>query len=319
MAIHRRDSFEKRWQTTIHHERWLVSYSDFITLLFAFFVVMYSVSQVNETKYQELTQTLQNSFNQSATQAKSEAPVEGEQLQVADLNAVQQSLVEQFKNIEGVTATAIEVDLNKEYVEISLDAELLFATAEAALSRKAKSVLGEIAKTLAENGNQVIVAGHTDDQPIASRQYASNWALSSARAVAVVDALAFAGVHPERMSAVGYGEYQPIADNRTEDGRKKNRRVVVQVASHSAPVPETTTVSRANESDANGAFEQNTTTNDGVNATLPTATREARNNSSRPASTETKSIQPVTLEDGSLLFTNDPDLPRLNPVSSPSP
>lgn len=311
MPLTRRHQQDKKWETKINHERWLVSYADFITLLFAFFVVMYSVSQVNETKYQELSKTLQASFakkpNTTSTRTEGE-PLNG----VAMLANVEQQLQAALKNpaLNSLDTAAIFVTGNKDSVEIALDANALFASGKAELSKDASQILSEIAQSLSTNSNEVIVSGHTDNIPIGTNQFANNWALSSARAVAVVNALAYGGVHPERLSAVGHGQYQPIADNSTEEGRMRNRRVVISVKSKAVSEPPSLLSQSGNLLDGVEQVPVSTSTSQNI---------EANNAENITSENRTPEIKPVRLQDGSLLFTSDPNLPRVNPVITPSP
>jgi chemotaxis protein MotB len=236
-----------RYETKTGHERWLVSYSDFITLLFAFFVMMYSISQVNEQKYQVLSATLAGAFD-------GKIAVDAEQLQQLEAAAAQE-----LGSAEGVSPLAsaptteelasqlqeslvhmanpkeISIRATEEWVEIEVNANLLFASAQADPSDEAKAIFRKMALVLASVPNSVEVSGHTDNIPIETVQFASNWELSSARASSVVRLLAQGGIDPQRLSAVGYGEFKPIADNQLEEGRTKNRRVVIKVARHVDP------------------------------------------------------------------------------------
>lgn len=202
-------------ETKINHERWLVSYADFITLLFAFFVVMYSVSQVNETKYRTLSETLGNAFSSSAKKTNKNRSPDTTEAEVAPLKQIEQQLEQA---LSGVLATGeVTLNGNQNWVEIVIDANSFFSSGQATPSDEARTVLNKVADIISPFDNAVAVGGHTDDTPINNAQFKNNWELSSARAVTVVNLLAFAGVSPERMSAVGYGEYRPIADNQTPD------------------------------------------------------------------------------------------------------
>lgn len=252
----------KREEEPENHERWLVSYADFITLLFAFFVVMYSVSSVNEGKYKVLSQTLEGVFQ--ATQ-RSLQPVQVGQ-QGATRPQSEDVVVQPFENpdktpvgggpdVDGTggegtaqlkqiadrfykeLASLIQEDLvtvneNDDWVELSLSNSLLFSSGDAVPVDQAFPLLDRIAAILKKHPNAVLVEGFTDNVPIRSPVYPSNWELSSARSAAVVRLLSFGGVKAERMAAVGYGEFQPIARNDTADGRQRNRRVVLLISKH---------------------------------------------------------------------------------------
>lgn len=356
---------------TNNHDRWIVSYADFITLLFAFFVVMYSISSVNEGKYKSLSQSLGTAFSNNYPQAQVNnlAPAKPEPvlisppavplaisfesqkktgepaaayaedrfltdpvnepflLENAEVNPAENTgqtdtagvLTKALKAIKlepsvgtpaeagqetGATETTLEappikpaaetgesalmdllavafesdspanvppeiderrelsdeilkerrhlnqvsdqleralgsfiednlvaVKRNDFWIELDMNSELLFLSGEAALSKKAQPVLKEIAQVVNTLPNAINVEGHTDNIPISNIQFPSNWELSSARATSVVQELINGGVDPTRLSAVGYGEFHPIGDNITEEGRFKNRRVTLVLMS----------------------------------------------------------------------------------------
>ncbi len=117
------------------------------------------------------------------------------------------------------------------WVELEMNSELLFLSGEAELSRKAIPVLRKVAEVVREIPNVINIEGHTDDIPIDTVEFPSNWDLSSARATAVVREFVQNRIPPKRLSAIGYGEFHPVADNSTEEGRFKNRRVVLVLMS----------------------------------------------------------------------------------------
>lgn len=233
-------------------ERWLVSYADLITLLFAFFVVMYSISSVNEGKYEALSETLEGVFgasrqvlqpipvddqgSQQATTGERLAPEvvapaepAATRIRQADiLDRIAQALTVEFGPMMG--AGLVTVNRADEWVELSLRDSLLFGSGEAEPHYDALPVVEAIAAILRQHDNAVLVEGFTDNQPIRTRQYASNWELSAARAAAIVRLLAVEGLDPRNLAAVGYGEFQPVARNDTAEGRKRNRRVILLIA-----------------------------------------------------------------------------------------
>jgi chemotaxis protein MotB len=244
----------KRPEEPESHERWLVSYADFITLLFAFFVVMYSVSSVNEGKYKVLSETLEGVFN--ATQ-KSVLPVQVGQETAAppkadeftiqpfdstDQNPVGVSEVESKKQLRDIAEQfffkletlisdgLVSINENDDWIEVSLRNSLLFSSGDAVPVDQAFPLLDNISGILKSFPNAILVEGFTDNVPIRSQVYPSNWELSSARAAAIVRLLVFGGVHPRRLGAVGYGEFQPLARNDTPEGRQRNRRVVLLIS-----------------------------------------------------------------------------------------
>jgi chemotaxis protein MotB len=228
-----------------NHERWLVSYADFITLLFAFFVVMYSMSSVNEGKYKILSDSLTGVFNQPDRAIKpipvgDERPRttepdralvdEDEPLgQAADsLRSIAESMRQAFAGL--IDSKQLKVSGNELWVEIELSSSLLFPSGDALPNNAAFDLIEKIAKILAPYENPVHVEGFTDNLPIKTAQYPTNWELSAARAASIVRMLAMDGVNPGRLASVGYGEFQPVADNATADGRARNRRVVLVVS-----------------------------------------------------------------------------------------
>lgn len=265
----------RRQDIHINHERWLVSYADFITLLFAFFVVMYSISQVNDSKYRVLSDTFIEAFNQptdTQTNAqpseqvspaadvivpidlgkpaqpdqppvepasdpavgKGETPLDavapGEEVpKTADeLTQISDLVTEKFSQL--IQDQLIQVSSNELWLQIELKDSILFSSGSAETSEQARKIFDEIASILKNYSNPVQVEGFTDNIPINSAKYPTNWELSTARASAIVKYLAANGVAPERLSAVGYGEYQPVASNDSEAGRAQNRRVAIMVA-----------------------------------------------------------------------------------------
>lgn len=231
-----------------NHDRWLVSYADFITLLFAFFVVMYAVSQVNETKYKVVGDALQTAFNQKTdapspdkpkpipkplpTQAEKPAPIvqkpTREQIEqrmrtiATDLTKVLQPLVDggQVRVTESPRGVAVEIN-----------ASLLFAPGQAQLNTESVKTLIALASVMTRVDNAIQVEGHTDNLPISSFLFPSNWELSAARAGSVVRLFQDNGIDPKRLAALGFGEFRPLAGNDTPTGRARNRRVNVMILS----------------------------------------------------------------------------------------
>lgn len=236
----------RRHEEHENHERWLVSYADFITLLFAFFVVMYSISSINEGKYKILSETLTGVFNQPDRSIKpipvgderprttepdrSMVDEESSQQQIAasTLQSIADSIRDAFGGL--LQSDQLKVRGNELWIEIELSSGLLFPSGDALPNDEAFEIIEKIAKILAPYGNPIHVEGFTDNQPIKTPQYPTNWELSSARAASIVRMLAMDGVDPSRLAAVGYGEFQPVADNATAEGRARNRRVVLVVS-----------------------------------------------------------------------------------------
>lgn len=238
--------------------RWLISYADFITLLFAFFVVMYSISQVNESKYKILSESLVQAFDtpnrsmdpiQIGEVNRSDQPVTGDDIEQPELNSENQesgninsqnfASTEEFKELEKglreslgdlIEQDLAEIKSDANWININLRSGLLFPSGSDQLNQNADPLMQEVAKHLNSNLQMILVHGHTDNIPIETERFPSNWELSSARGVAVVRKLQNLGVVPARMSVEGHGEFQPVASNDTPEGRAKNRRVVVSIS-----------------------------------------------------------------------------------------
>lgn len=232
-----------------NHERWLVSYADFITLLFAFFVVMYSISSVNEGKYKILSDSLVGVFSQADRSVKpipigEERPrtTEPDISQVDDpsgessagnptldpLELIAQGMREAFGDL--IANEQLTVRGNELWIEIELNSSLLFPSGDALPNDQAFQLIEKVAGILAPFDNPIHVEGFTDNLPISTDKFPTNWELSAARAGSVVRMLAAQGVNPSRLAAVGYGEFQPVADNATAEGRSRNRRVILVVS-----------------------------------------------------------------------------------------
>ncbi|APC15307.1 flagellar motor protein MotD [Pseudomonas frederiksbergensis] len=234
----------------VNHERWLVSYADFITLLFAFFVVMYSISSINEGKYKEISEALVGVFTNSDRALKpipigDERPKtvtpakplvkDSEQIDAGIAQAAKDPLKSIADDISAafgdlISSNQMTVRGNELWVEIELNSSLLFGSGDAMPSDIAFNIIDKIAVILKPFDNPIHVEGFTDDQPIRTAQYPTNWELSSARSASIVRMLAMQGVNPGRLASVGYGEFQPVANNATVEGRARNRRVVLVVS-----------------------------------------------------------------------------------------
>ncbi|QGX38256.1 flagellar motor protein MotB [Permianibacter aggregans] len=251
-------------EDTEHTQRWLVSYADFITLLFAFFVVMYSISQVNESKYKVLSDSMMKAFernpelmeqdsmaaatdspglvagpvdkgegvieNAGASQEaislpKADAPTEREKREFAQLFQRLDSVLKPLQE-----QRLVEIRANQDWIEIDVRSGLLFESGSDVLGKAADPLLQEIASQLSQSDNLMRIRGYTDNLAINTERFPSNWELSSARAVAVVRKLQGFGIDPERMAVEGFGEFNPIASNETAEGRARNRRVVLAIS-----------------------------------------------------------------------------------------
>jgi chemotaxis protein MotB len=226
------------------HERWLVSYADFVTLLFAFFVVMYAVSVVNDGKYKVLSDALGNAFGGHGAAPAASTRVEPG-LPLASL--VQRKRIEAIKRErERMTALASElsrtlaplikagkvrVTQNGRGVSVEINASVLFASGGAKLTGDSSAALRAVAEVLKDDPHAVQVEGHTDNLPIANALYPSNWELSAVRASSVVRLFIDSGVAASRLTALGHGANLPVASNDDPSGRARNRRVAVTILS----------------------------------------------------------------------------------------
>lgn len=269
-----------RHEEHTNHEAWAIPYGDLVTLLLAFFVVMYSISSVNEGKYRVLSQSMVAAFNGT--------PKAVQPIQVGDQPTAgpQSSLIDSLKPAAPATeliprmatpglperakvsvrgsehlrgaaggsdqgarelaklATEIEramapliadelimVRRSEQWLEVEIKTDILFPSGVAAISPGAQSVLDELARIFARFPNAIRVEGYTDDRPISTAVFPSNWELSAARAASVVRRFAEHGVQPPRLGIVGWGEQRPAESNLTEHGRNRNRRVLIVVLS----------------------------------------------------------------------------------------
>lgn len=327
----------------VNHERWLVSYADFITLLFAFFVVMYSISQVNEGKYKVLSETLTEVFNTEEFAAERNVdPLQvGELAKSNPLNFIEleaSAIKDQAGDTEGPGEGAVDeqgglpeelekissridaafgnllddnlitVRGNEEWLEVELKSSLLFGSGDARLNTGALELLGEIASILRAPATPVRVEGFTDNMPINTAQFPSNWELSAARASAVVQLFTEEGLDPARFAAIGYGEHQPIADNASAEGRGKNRRVVLMISKTGELRPALRELSTAQ------AFvdKQLTEGQTGIEIRIPgvnsdSASEPAQIENSEQVEGALQGIQTIELEGGGLLFTSEPE------------
>jgi chemotaxis protein MotB len=227
------------------HEGWAIPYGDLVTLLLAFFVVMYSISQVNEGKYRVVSDSLNAAFRGDPT---SNSPVQVDLPAAAMVAAPIVQLpndmqVMAIRQLAEQAEAALDPLIRQGLVDVSrgdgklaiaIRSDILFASGSAALSEATQPVIRLLGDVLQDFAVDIKVEGHTDNVPVVAGQYPSNWELSAARAASVVHLLIAGGVTPERLSAVALGEYRPVLPNATSDGRSANRRVVLLVEAGSA-------------------------------------------------------------------------------------
>jgi chemotaxis protein MotB len=276
----------KRPEEHINHEAWAIPYGDLITLLLAFFVVMYALSTVNQGKYRLLSDSLYAAFrgeprtlepvqlgqHQAGAGADSHtgvlqqqrpdpqhAPAAGQLVKLAPLmpqvtptraaelaaqaaqrEAALTRVADQVQNALGdlVKRNLMTVRRKEMWVEVELRTDILFTSGSAQPAPAAVPVLARLGQALAPLPNAVRVEGYTDNVPIRTSVFYSNWELSAARAGSVVRVLSGEGIDPERLAVVGYGEQRPVQSNDTAEGRNANRRVVVVILSVESPPAE---------------------------------------------------------------------------------
>ncbi|MBT9568673.1 MAG: flagellar motor protein MotD [Thiobacillus sp.] len=228
-----------------NHDRWLISFADFVTLLFAFFVVMYAISAVNESKYRVLASSLGDAFGKTPS---SEVPVpqmpnqtlppEVQQRTLKQQQAIEEQahMTEVASNLLDVMAPLVKegkvrVTQSRRGVSIEINANVLFAEGQATLEPQSLAVLRAVAQHLSKEPFNLEITGHTDTIPISNSVFPSNWELSAMRATSVVRLLADNGIAPARLFAIGREASQPITSNATAEGRARNRRVELMILS----------------------------------------------------------------------------------------
>jgi chemotaxis protein MotB len=278
----------KKYEEHASHEAWAIPYGDLVTLLLAFFVVMYAMSSVNEGKYRVLSDSLVAAFRgapktllpiqvgekqvgsgadiqvtlvqQAMLEGQPRQMLEPTPIQTSDLvrssfaaapadardssgmrrsvadmaQATIRTLEEVAAEVETAMADLIQENLivvrrHGLWVEVEIRTDILFASGQARLSAESTAVLRRLAATLRPFPNPIRVEGHTDNVPINTREFPSNWELSAARAATVVHLLMAEGIAPPRLAVIGLGEYRPVQSNDTPEGRNANRRVLLVI------------------------------------------------------------------------------------------
>ena len=270
----------RRHEDHVNHEAWAIPYGDLVTLLLAFFVVMYAISSVNAGKYRVLSDSLFAAFRgsprtmnpiqvgqteldsaviQSTLQGQQHStlapvPIEGGNQangaspmanhttlapgmdKSATSAAAAAALAKVADDVTRALASLIKQNMvavrrSEFWIEVEIKTDILYPSGSAQLAPNAVDVIQRLAEALAPFPNSVRVEGHTDNKPIKTVAFYSNWELSAARAGSVVRVLQSRGVAPERLAVIGYGEQRPVQSNDTEQGRNANRRVVVVILS----------------------------------------------------------------------------------------
>jgi chemotaxis protein MotB len=241
---------KKKHEEHVNHERWLVSYADFITLLFAFFVTLYAISQVDAKKLGKLVESMQSAFdtrvfepgspklslsdgiNKGAEQQKLVEPITPAVAFPPSLQSVQDTI--QTKLVRAKFVDRVRFVQERRGLIISLTEAGFFEPGKAELKESSQEALGAIAETLLSVHAHLRIEGHTDPTPIHTAQFPSNWELSTARAMFILKYLtSHFPFDPEMLSVAGYAEHRPIASNATAEGRLVNRRVDIVIMSES--------------------------------------------------------------------------------------
>lgn len=263
-------SRSKRKQYSIEQDdvnRWLVSYADYMTLLFALFVVLYAMAIVNEEPFETVTESIGRVFQANDEQTKNKGhgedilPVNSSKTTTqlygdGILEEAGPELVDgerELSNIEesevGTNLTSLEKELHTalydivesgyaqlqidgDWLEIELNSGLLFPSGSASATNSARSILSVISQVIVDVTNYIRVRGYTDNQPINNEIFSSNWELSVFRATAILRLLEELEINPARMAIEGYGQYYPRTDNNTQAGRAENRRVVIAISKY---------------------------------------------------------------------------------------
>ncbi len=259
----------RRHEDHINHEAWAIPYGDLVTLLLAFFVVMYAISSVNTGKYRQLSASLVQAMQGSPSGVSEEEAVggglgpaagmavidvqghlrESSQDRMMTSSSMLQEVSPRTRRLHEIgekIATAmgtlidrglVDVNISDEYVQVDLKSDILFASGVGNVAPTAEPVIGALAQVLVGFPNEVRVEGHTDNRPIRSAVFRSNWELSAARAASVVHLLTDSGVAARRLSVVAHAEQVPLRDNDTDEGRTANRRVVLRVLNSDYDLP----------------------------------------------------------------------------------
>lgn len=254
-----------------HTERWLVSYADYMTIMFAFFVVMYAIAINKEESFQILSDSLEQVFDKSARQQSQQGQgvtgeglltdrvtpehelLYGESIQKqesgpelldgqSDTSNIKQkhlgkpldSLLTKLHSalIDEIRDGEASLELNQDWLIIELSSGMLFSSGSSVAHARAKQVVKIVKDIIAPVDNYIRVRGYTDNESIRNEMFRSNWELSVARATSILVELETLGINPSRMAIEGYGQYSPFADNDTAAGRAENRKVVIALSKY---------------------------------------------------------------------------------------
>jgi chemotaxis protein MotB len=232
----------------VNHERWLISYADFITLLFAFFVVMFAVARSQHAKPHDVSASVQRAIDMGGVSSTIRQILRSEPVRPSELRQVPDSapassgaatapvdLGPSFEYLKGqlqkeIALGQVQVMMEARGIVVSLREQSIFPSGGDTIYTEAYESIGKIARVLRDLPNFVRLEGHTDSKPIHNSHFHNNWELSAARAIAVL--MFFASreqIAANRFAVAGYADNLPVADNESEDGRARNRRVDVVI------------------------------------------------------------------------------------------
>ena len=221
-----------------NHERWLVSYADFITLLFAFFTVLYATAQTDAGKINKFVGAAERAFSAGIFSSGSNelmfvnaGNISGREIIDLGMNLkdVEKKISQELEKAGGGSEKGVVLERHAEGLTLQLQTRQFFAPGSDVLRPEALAILPGVVKILKEAHRKLRVEGHTDDAPIHNDRFFSNWELSTARALAVLQFLIRSGVPPQRMTVAGLAEFQPLEPNTTQKGRSRNRRVEIVI------------------------------------------------------------------------------------------
>lgn len=218
-----------------NNERWLLTYADLITLLMVFFVLLFAMSKTDAAKFQQLAQSLHSALNPSLFQTSgnpmstSNTGSSNSILESQLFNQITQSIT-QIESQLNIPQSSIQATMTKEGISVTVSGALLFYNGTNQIKPDGITLLQKLGPILHGIPNNVRVEGYTDDVPVDTSQYPTNWELSAARAVSVVRYLSEVDqIDPGRLSAVGYGQFHPIVPNDSRQHREENRRAVIVI------------------------------------------------------------------------------------------
>jgi chemotaxis protein MotB len=262
---HRHEEHEEH-EEHVNHEAWVIPYADMLTLLMALFLVLFAVGRTDIEKFKKLAESFHKEFGNGGsaeiisvgTGSTGDTPLEGGQGVLDNVEVVPtEGQIEEAIELAEVTAAQTEVEHLGEVRDVIqaaadaqgagdriafrfegrglvltiLDASVLFEAAQATLQPDGIGILDLVLPSLRDLPNDIAIEGHTDSRPISTSRYPSNWELSTARATSVLRYMLLQGFDPNRISAAGYADTRPVADNATSEGQAANRRVEIVVLS----------------------------------------------------------------------------------------